>query len=98
MEFVEFIELKHSRKSGVGSRETVMSRTTVASNVELLLRWIPAPALDPDLGSAGMTAHTKKSGVRPSFFGFVPFSEFMEFMEFSEFMEFIEFEKIKRID
>jgi len=46
----------------VGSRETVMSRTAVASNVELLLRWIPA--------FAGMTAHTKKSGVRSSFDGF----------------------------
>jgi len=71
MEFVEFIELKHSRKSGAGSRETVMSRTTVASNVELL-RWIPAPALDPDPGSAGMTVYTKKFGVRSSFFGSVP--------------------------
>jgi len=25
------------------------------TNVELLLRWIPAPALDPDPGFAGMT-------------------------------------------
>jgi len=36
----------------------VMSQTTVASNVELLIRWIPAPALDPDPGFAGMTNAT----------------------------------------
>ena len=42
----------------VRSQETVMSRKTVASNVGLLLRWIPAPALDPDPGSAGMTMHS----------------------------------------
>jgi len=30
----------------------VMSRKTVASNVGLLLRWIPARALDPDPGYA----------------------------------------------
>jgi hypothetical protein len=27
------------------------------TNVELLLRWIPAPALDPDPGFAGMTMY-----------------------------------------
>ena len=39
-------------------RKTVVSRKTAASNVELLLRWIPAPALDPDPGYAGMTMPT----------------------------------------
>jgi len=38
----------------VGSGETVMSRTTVASNVELLLRWIPA--------FAGMTEPRTSNG------------------------------------
>jgi len=36
----------------------VMSQTTVVSNVKLLLRWIPAPALDSDPGFAGMTNAT----------------------------------------
>ncbi len=36
------------------------------SNVELLPRWIPGPALDPDPGSAGMTVDTSlTSGARP---------------------------------
>ena len=62
VEFVGFVELKtcpEPRKgelaltSDTGSNAT--NGLTTLSNIEPLLRWIPAPALDPDPGSAGMT-------------------------------------------
>ncbi len=52
------------RKTGLrikeyGLRENIVgSRRTVMCNVEPLLRWIPAPALEPDPGFTGMTTHT----------------------------------------